>query len=119
MQTQVWKADPGLSLYTDLLYQANERAWAPLVGLEMNLGVLALRTGIKDQHGSKQFSVGLGVNLGRLNLDYAVGLLQDFGAQHRMSVAYAFATPTREPSSPAESPYRIKPEEGSLFKINR
>ncbi len=79
-------------------------AFLPRVGAEMTYrDVLAFRAGIADVTTSERFgtqitpSVGAGVMLGPLAVDYGFGdfggLASELGFSHRVSLAYRFGTP--------------------------
>lgn len=71
-------------------YLFNEKEFQPSVGLEISLGVLALRGGFQGESETNHFSVGTGFVLGRASLDYAFGMVQDLNNQHRVSLAMRF-----------------------------
>lgn len=101
-------------------FQAAARQGWPLqvrLGQEYRYGPLALRAGLSDRPNA--ISLGFGITLRRLRLDYAVRTHPDLGLSHCLSLNYAvhldFGHPghiVAAPSRPA--PERIDPNMASL-----
>jgi hypothetical protein len=57
------------------------------------VGPISLRVGGRRQNGLDEISFGAGFAVGTLTFDYAVGLMQEFDAEHRVSLAARFGDP--------------------------
>lgn len=113
-QSQLRQGFPSLTLFTDGVYEFNDKNWVPQLGLEGNTGLVVLRAGIQDQPDhSQKFSVGMGLALVQLRIDYSIGLLQEFGPQHRISLAYEFGK-IRSPSTRNNPGYTPRPSDTIL-----
>ena len=105
--------DIGVTLATDLdlgfdgqsanVLDAGGVSFWPRVGTELDYkGLIAFRAGISDVTTSERFgtqitpSVGMGLNVGRFNVDYGfgdfAGLQNDLGVSHRVSLRYTLAS---------------------------
>jgi hypothetical protein len=74
----------------DGTYRMIEKSFEPGAGLEIGLGILALRAGYRGGD-DKQFSVGTGFYTGRASIDYAFGVTsQNLDATHRISYSMRF-----------------------------
>ncbi len=70
-------------------YMAFDKTSTPSVGLETAFGPLALRAGY--QAGDlKKLTLGTGFRLGRTNLDYSFGMMNQLDAQHKLSLGLSF-----------------------------
>jgi len=78
------------SLLLEAPYFLNEEEFQPSVGLEIGMGLLAIRTGYKWGREAESFSIGSGFLLGQISLDYAFGLVNSFETQHRVSLSTRF-----------------------------
>ncbi len=87
-----------LTLLMDSPYFMNEAELRPAVGLELGLGVLALRAGYRKLGDANEFSVGTGFLLGRTSFDYSFGMMQDFDSQQRVSLSMRFGGVSSQPA---------------------
>jgi LysM repeat protein len=84
------------TLLMDIPYFTNERETRPSIGLDVALGLLSLRAGVRDNGSKNEFSVGAGFMMGRSSLDYAFGMANQLDSTHRVSLNMKFggaATP--------------------------
>lgn len=79
------------TLLLDAPYFYFEKELRPGVGLETNLGLLALRAGYHNRINLTEFSFGAGIQLGAATLDYAFALVEHLNSHHRISLGYRFA----------------------------
>jgi len=77
-------------LLADAVYLLNEREFQPSFGLESRLGLVSLRGGYKRHGDFKEFSIGTGIHLGHLSFDYAMAMVDNIEAEHKISVSNRF-----------------------------
>lgn len=98
-------------------YRLNEQDFIPAVGMEVNIGPMAVRTGYV--HGANHsFSVGAGFLLGMSNIDYAFGLVDDIEGQHRISVSMRFGDGRATPQTVKKPNYYVEQAMNALAKSN-
>jgi len=78
-------------LYADLPYLLNEKDLQPALGLEVGFGVLAMRGGVARKFDDLNFTVGLGLGMGSMSLDYGAALISNLDVQHQMNVGVRFS----------------------------
>lgn len=101
----VHKGIPTTSLYWDFPYRLNEKDLRAAVGLELKMGVLAIRSGYASGKNLQKVSLGAGLILDRFSFDYAVGLADKVDTRHLASLAMRFGEPRgalQSPSKPQE-----------------
>jgi len=75
----------------DGVYYMNEQQFRPAAGLEVNIGLLALRAGYKGGNGNEEFSIGTGLMIGRSSFDYSFGMMDGLDSRHRVSLSMRFS----------------------------
>jgi len=74
----------------DGTYRMVEKQFEPAAGIEVNIGVLALRAGFRGGP-SREITAGTGFYAGRGALDYSFGVTAgDLNASHRISYSFRF-----------------------------
>lgn len=77
-------------LMVDGLYHVNQSELNPAVGVETQVGPLALRAGYRGGRELEAFSVGTGFVMGSAFLNYAFGLVDELDSRHRVSLGMRF-----------------------------
>lgn len=79
------------TLLLEAPYYMNEEEIRPALGLEVKVGVLALRGGYRVlSRGTNEFSLGTGVMMGKSSLDYSFGLANQLNPTHHISLSFRF-----------------------------
>jgi len=76
----------------DAAYRMIEADFQPAVGLEFNVGGLALRTGFRRTDDQNEITAGTGFFLGGSSIDYSVGVAKDIDTAHRISYSFRFGS---------------------------
>ncbi len=78
------------SLLVNASYMTTQKDFVPGAGLQTLVGPLAVRIGYRRLGGATQFTAGAGFALGRTNIDYAFGLIENLDLQNKISVSMHF-----------------------------
>lgn len=79
-------------LFVDGLYLLNERESRQAAGFEFDFGFVQVRAGYRTGNDVEDFSLGMGIDLGRTALDYSFGAAQDLESRHQVAFSYRFET---------------------------
>ncbi len=74
------------TLVFELPYFVEEKAVSPSIGCEVKLAPVVIRAGYKSHSDVEGFTVGAGLALGQFELDYALGLVDEFDNRQRVSL---------------------------------
>ena len=78
-------------LLLDAPYHANEGELRPAAGLEVKIGMMAIRGGYKKTDGlQNELTVGAGFLMGSSAVDYSFGMVDQLSSQHRVSASMRF-----------------------------
>ena len=93
----------------DGVYAANEAAWSPAVGAEWRWLLLSIRAGYNGSGTDREFSAGMGFQIGSSLLDYSVGLGSELSDRHQMTLSFRFGTGVAPRALPVQpvSRYRL------------
>ncbi len=80
------------TLLADASYRMIEADFQPALGVEFNVGGLALRTGIRRTRQDNEITMGTGFFLGGSSIDYSIGVAKDADTTHRISYSFRFGS---------------------------
>jgi hypothetical protein len=86
-----------LSLFVETPYFLNEKELRPALGAETRVGPLAFRVGYRTGSDVEGLTLGTGIAVGGLVIDYSFGLVQDLNARQRISLGFRFGAPAAAP----------------------
>jgi len=78
------------TLFIDQPYFLNQNEFNTSLGIERYIEPLALRVGFRDRPDRDELSFGLGFFMDNINLDYAMGVVNDLGLSHHFSLSFRF-----------------------------
>lgn len=78
----------GAQFLIETPYFLNERELRPSVGIEVRISPLSLRAGYRAGSQPERYTLGAGFLIGRMSLDYAVGLVSQLDSRHKISVNF-------------------------------
>jgi hypothetical protein len=73
-------------------YRMTEKDFQPSIAIEIGVGGLALRTGIRRTANENEFTMGTGFLLGGSSIDYSIGIAKDVDTTHRISYSFRFGS---------------------------
>ena len=80
------------TLLADASYRMIENDFQPSVGVEFNVGGMAIRTGIRRTAQQNEITAGTGFFLGGSSIDYSIGVAKDVDTTHRISYSFRFGS---------------------------